>query len=299
MYKSIALSLRNIGQSSFVVGMVMKLSPEIKKLKRGVPVLPERVQVMTMTRCNYKCDFCPNKTIIHPPGKMSIEMYNKILDELGQDWDGLFMPYLQNEPFLDVRLPELLKLTKSKLPRCSIEIQTNGSLLNKELIEKVLPYVDTLKVNDYTEDFNVIERIKKYNIKSDRLILAQRCPKGEKLTNRAGNVKYGNIKKKKLPINKFCIYPFKTIYINFEGKVITCCMDWRHQYILGDLNNNSLKDTWNNENFRMLRKSLSKSNRSHPLCQKCDFDGYSMGDVRRKFKGVYKFAEDFLYGRHK
>ena len=51
---------------------------------------------------------------------------------------------------------------------------------------------------------------------------------------------------------------------------------------VGDKNKNSLKEIWSNEKFKKLREALSKSETDHPLCQKCDFDGYSMGGFRRK-----------------
>jgi len=293
-----SLKFRNIVQSSFFLDIIMKINPEIKRLKKNIPEMPEIVNAMTVTRCNYKCGFCPNSTITHPRGKMSIEMYNKILDQLGKNWDGVFCPQLQNEPFLDKRLPELVKLAREKLPKCTIEIQTNGSLLNKELIEKILPYTDTLKVNDYTDDFKVIRRIKKYGIKNNRLVLVRRYPNDESLTNVANNVKYKMMKRKILPLNKFCAYPFKTAAINYDGKLLICCMDWKHEHEFGDLNKSSLKEIWNNEKFKRLRESLSKSVRNYPLCQKCDFDGYSVGDFRRKHKSLYQFIENSIFSRN-
>jgi radical SAM protein with 4Fe4S-binding SPASM domain len=219
---------------------------------------------------------------------MSKKMYISILDQLGPEWDGLLLPFLQNEPYLDKRFPELVKIAREKLPKAKIEVQTNGSLLTRELIESTLPYVDTLKVNDYTKDSRVIKKIKKFGIENEHLLLDQRIPENESLTNRAGNVEYEKMKHKKLPLKKFCIYPFKTAYIAYDGKLIICCMDWHQAYVMGDLKKNSLKEVWHNTNFTELRKSLSKSKRNHPLCAKCDFDGYSMGDFRRRSQGVYR-----------
>lgn len=294
MKRKIVSMIRNMSQKSFVIDTVTKISPDVRKVKKRVPDLPRRIQIQTMTGCNYKCDFCPCKTITQPMGKMDIKMFTNILDQLGPGWDGLLMPFLQNEPFLDKRIPELVKLAREKLPKATIEIQTNGSLLTKELLESTLPYVNTLKVNDYTKDSRVIKKIKRFNIKSSKLLLDQRTPENEVLTNRAGNVKYVQMKHKKLPLKKFCIYPFKTAYITSEGKLIICCMDWHQSHVLGNLNKSSLKEAWHSENFRKLRNSLARSIRDHPLCAKCDFDGYSMGEFRRRYQSLYQLAEKIL-----
>jgi radical SAM protein with 4Fe4S-binding SPASM domain len=285
---------RNFFQSNFFVKTVMKLDPNIRKLRKNSSDFPQIIQIMTNTGCNYKCDFCPNKDIHHSYKKMTIELFCKILNDIPEDWEGFLMLFSQNEPLLDERLPELLKLTKTKLVRCKIEIQTNGSLLNKNLIEQVLPYVDILKVNDYSNNFKVINKIEKYNLKDKKLVLVKRYPKQEILSNRAGNVTYKKIKKLKLPLRTFCIIPFEVFYIIPDGRVILCCNDWKHEQIMGDLNTQSIREIWKNHNFELVRKSLNKRIRDNSLCSKCDYIGFSIGDLRRKYYKLYKFLEGYI-----
>ena len=58
---------------------------------------------------------------------MSIEMFTKILDELVLlRYSQRIALYSYNEPVRDPRLPDLIRLTRAKLPRVSIMINSNG-----------------------------------------------------------------------------------------------------------------------------------------------------------------------------
>jgi len=89
--------------------------------------------------------------------------------------------------------------------------------------------------------------------------------------DRAGNVKKFNNK-----INKKSIFgceqnrPVERFHILFDGRVVLCCMDWKAQYILGDVSKRSIKQIWNSSKYRAIRKSIYE-NKSNPpiLCKKC------------------------------
>ena len=285
---------RNIIQNDKFVDILMKTSKDYRKLRKNVGDLPDVVSIMTKTGCNYKCNFCPNKDITHEPSEMSEELYRKILLELGKDWKGFLLLFIHNEPFLDQRIIKFLEIAKEICPNCTIEVQTNGSVLTKELIEKSLPNLDILKINDYTNDFRVIDRIKEYNIENKKLVLVKRYPQHESLSNRSGNVEYEKMKKGKLPLEKICLIPFQGISIIPDGRVILCCNDWKHEHVFGNVSKQSIKEIWKNEQYQTLRKTLKSKNRNYPLCSKCDYVGFSIGDFRRKHWKLYKFLEGYI-----
>ena len=64
--------------------------------------------------------------------------------------------------------------------------------------------------------------------------------------------------------------PLKRMHILANGDVIFCCQDWRHRYIVGNLNKNSILEIWNSEKYNSLRKQLYDKNLLAPeLCCNC------------------------------
>lgn len=51
-----------------------------------------------------------------------------------------------------------------------------------------------------------------------------------------------------------CQYPFTTISINPDGSCIICCVDWTRKTYIGDVTKQSLKDIWNGDKLREIRK---------------------------------------------
>lgn len=221
------------------------------------------VQIQTLSGCNYSCGFCPIGKTKLPSGKMTMTLYMKIIDEL-KDFRGIIHPYLSNEPLLDKRIVELCRIAKEKTC-ASIIIQTNGSLLTKDLAAELSRYAFII-VNDYTENNEVIKKIKGYGIKKN-IILLDRNPRAI-LSNRAGNVPG----MPEIQLNASCVRPFEQLYISFDGKVPLCCQDWKVEEVMGDLTFGSLKEVWENEKFSSVRQRLLRKERDG-LCSKCDFPG--------------------------
>lgn len=244
------------------VGVLSDLA--LRSYNRGKAPEIQIIQIQTLSGCNYSCSFCPIGKTDLPSGRMSLELYEHILGQLG-DFAGVIHPYLMNEPLLDKRIVQLCKLARERT-RAKLMIQTNGSRLTEELARALVQYA-TVVVNDYLEDSSVLERIRSYNIQSKNLILVDRDPHAT-LSNRAGNVPGRPV----VHLDRFCIRPFTQVYITYDGRLVLCCQDWKFEEEMGDLKQNTLEEIWNNEKYRQLRANLLARNRSG-LCSKCDFPG--------------------------
>jgi radical SAM protein with 4Fe4S-binding SPASM domain len=221
------------------------------------------VAIETMSGCNYRCSFCPIGTIKMPSGRMPMEMYENILEQLS-DFTGVIHPYLFNEPLLDRRLPEMVRMAKERT-QASISIQTNGSKLTEELADELTKYA-TVVVNDYTTDNSVLERVRQYPARP-QLVLVDRNPDAT-LTNRAGNLP----DRPTVLLDQFCVRPFNEFYITNSGRVVLCCQDWSIQETMGDLNDNTIEEIWNNDRYAEFRAALLRKERIG-LCANCDFPG--------------------------
>jgi len=110
-------------------------------MSSGNMIAPQRIQIQTQTGCNGRCVFCPNEQFIHahlPTGKMSEELFRSIIDQLVPLKPHRIMPYLQNEPLLDERLPELIAYIYEKMPGVTTLVVSNGTKLTNEMGERLI-----------------------------------------------------------------------------------------------------------------------------------------------------------------
>ncbi len=68
-----------------------------------------------------------------------------------------------------------------------------------------------------------------------------------------------------------CWFPWVSMHILWDGRVVPCCVDFMGEYALGDASSESLLDVWNGEKMIKLRKKL-KDNDIEDInpCSNCD-----------------------------
>jgi radical SAM protein with 4Fe4S-binding SPASM domain len=66
-----------------------------------------------------------------------------------------------------------------------------------------------------------------------------------------------------------CRYPWHSVSVLADGRVVPCCRDINGDMILGDLNRQSLSEIWNGPAIRSLRRALAAGDRGNPLCRAC------------------------------
>ena len=71
--------------------------------------------------------------------------------------------------------------------------------------------------------------------------------------------------------NDVCSVIFYSMTINSDGTVSACCSDWNQELIIGNTNENSLKEIWQSEKLKILQKlHLLKKRNSHSTCATCN-----------------------------
>lgn len=65
-----------------------------------------------------------------------------------------------------------------------------------------------------------------------------------------------------------CIYPWREIFIEANGDVYPCCAPDRKGLLMGNINESSLRDIWNNDRYRKLRCAF-KNNNLLVACRNC------------------------------
>jgi radical SAM protein with 4Fe4S-binding SPASM domain len=247
----------------------------------------QRIQIQTVTGCNYSCGFCPaNKDGLDmPEGEMSLDLYMKVMRELREiGYRGTIIYNLQNEPLMDKRLPELTRLAREHCPESFIQTSSNGAYLTRELLVALVDAgMEKILVNDYTKTKAVIQRVDKFGV-DDKYLAALKFPDrdwaevydpgGYGINNRAGNLVGQGFPIPAQPLHLFCTIPFNIMTVGFDGRVLLCCQDWQFQEIVGDLRRNTLVEIWDSPKFNEVRAMLLQMKRDKFLCSKCDYVGY-------------------------
>ncbi len=100
---------------------------------------PPTVQVEPCNICNLKCPLCPTGTDMmkRPRGVMSMETFQKILDELGDVLVSMIL-YCWGEPFLNENMPRMIEAATER--GILTATSTNGQCL--QTLEEALRVVD-------------------------------------------------------------------------------------------------------------------------------------------------------------
>ncbi len=67
-----------------------------------------------------------------------------------------------------------------------------------------------------------------------------------------------------------CIDPFQYVTVLFDGRVVPCCRDYDGKYLLGDANEKTLQEIWDDAPMQQLREEFISRNITNPLCKTCE-----------------------------
>lgn len=109
--------------------------------------LPFNVSIEPTTTCNLGCPECPSglKSFTRPTGKMEVDTYDKVLNQLGNKLLYLYF-YFQGEPYLHPKFLELVKKGKEK--NIYTVTSTNAHFLTKrKAVETVQSGLDRIIIS--------------------------------------------------------------------------------------------------------------------------------------------------------
>lgn len=248
-------------------------------LNKDFPLF-QTIEIETINRCNGECAFCPINRFHDPrPYKVMDEnLFKSIIQQLqDMDYTGSVGLYSNNEPLLDKRIFNFLAYAREALPKCKLYMFTNGTLLTMEKFKKLTQYLDTLIIDNYNNDLELIEPVKnvyayyeknkdKHKTKGQVFIYLRK--QHEILTNRGGLAK--NRTSNLFRLKSACMYPFEQVVVRPDGKLSLCCNDATGKVTMGDLTKASLLDIWHGEKYMALRRAMTKNREHHFLCKNCD-----------------------------
>lgn len=92
-----------------------------------------------------------------------------------------------------------------------------------------------------------------------------------------------------LEIKQVCPFLFTTMVINEKGIVHLCCVDWKSEYVLGDLKKESIADVWDGLKLRTYQSIHLRFNKNDiAICRRCESLSANTID------NIDEYAEDIL-----
>lgn len=256
------------------------------------------LRLESTNHCNFACTFCPHPTMTREKGFMDEAMVYRLLEEAGAM--GFKMLDLRNfgEPLIDRRLGKFAKHARLNGFK-KIYIHTNGHPLTESRLDdwgrsgitdvnlSLSPkreFAETRPNVPVEKFFKNLEELAKSNttywniLSVDYIRTGMSSPEEEK--EFLDWLKEFNIPKRvDISLHNWavgedtshyrCHRLWSSVTVLWNGQVSLCCLDYDGDYILGDLNQSSLKDLVNNDLYVEIRKNHIEG-KFLAKCASCD-----------------------------
>ena len=267
------------------------------------PVLPEIVQIESTNICNAKCVFCPRDEMHRRQGIMSFELFTKIVDECAELGITHVRVHNYGEPFVDRKLVEKVRYAKQR-GIAEVGMISNGSLITEAVARGMIDAgLDAINISVDASGKDVFESTR-IGLKYDKVIAnierlvriraesGRRRPKLILSFVRQNNSadeqafiehwrkiadkihitdlhNWGGTLNQQSDVNYPCYRPWLTFTVLWDGRVSLCCADFDGHTILGDMNTSSIREIWNNDLYRSVRREHLESG-GPDVCRACD-----------------------------
>ena len=253
--------------------------------------LPSIVEISESGTCNRACSFCPRSA----PGFVDKKIFisNELIDKLANDlvavdYKGLILFSGFVEALLDKNIARHVKVLKTALPDCRIEMVTNGDPITVKNLNKLQSAgLNALLVSCYDGEHQIPQisaLVKASTMPIENVVFRKRWGSEEEnfgisLSNRGGMMAGAEFSIADLtePLQKPCYYPAYTFFMDYTGEVLMCAHDWGKQAIAGNLYETSFTEIWAGKRFSKWRENLLNAKRGFKPCKVCNVDGTRMG----------------------
>lgn len=238
------------------------------------------LEVETYSRCNLACPLCPVSRHRRPEERLDAEVFFRIVDELAEiGYRGTFSPHFYNEPFADDRLEDFVGYVARRLPRATIRIFTNTTLLTAQRFRSMAElgvdeYVVTIDEERIRRSY---ERLISELSPGEREQIRPRRIFGSALHNRGGLIEgLPNVHRPSR-----CRLPEDYCVVNAHGDVVLCYNDYFARHAFGNVREAKLLDIWRAPEFAAARGRIASGDLDYDICRACEVDPATAGVPER------------------
>lgn len=270
---------------------------------RKTPYIPLNIDIELASLCNLACPFCYFGHDDFRLGKvikksfMTTEMAKRMIDES----DELGVPAIKmnsrGESTIHPDYTEIMRYAQQKDSFFDILVNTNGNCPEKAIpglmcASKLMFSLDSFKPDTYAimrkggnlrkallTIFEVLKRGHE-NVWIRRVITDDN--KHENFVQDAKDHFGQNIKVSEHYVfdrnvqrfddtweRQYCGYPSQRLMVTSIGQVLPCCVDWKAEMVVGDVNKQSLIQIWNGPTMWHLRRELRENVFKSEICKNC------------------------------
>lgn len=278
----------------------------------NVLIQPRQVRLELTNHCPAHCWPCHRNLMTRPLGFMSMSLVEKCLKDIRQFPSPLteVVPTGWGEAFFHPQWQEILMLISRYLPRTTMVLPTNGTLLVDSMADK-LAQVPTLKLVNFSVNValpatyeayfklpaskmeiveKAIVRLKQLRpdiaiwismVRESRLQSPREVELFQEKWSKYGAVQisqaeYAGVPGREpiTPVTLPCRSLFSDLVVLYDGACLSCCYvaDKVEELVIGDAMAENLLDIWHGKLFTELRqKHLSGKRAEVKLCSSCTF----------------------------
>ncbi len=245
LFKKIIDDAKSFNQKIKVLRLYKDGEPTLNKK------LPEMIEYAKKADVAKKIDTTTNASLLTKD--RTKDLISSGLDRINISIEGVSNE--QYKDFSDVNLEfenvvENVRYFYENKKNCEMLVKINGDVLTKEDIKK---FFDTFG--------NITDKIHVEHIMS--------CWPNFELDGVKVNSEMG-IYGQEIKELSACSYVFYSISINSDGQVSLCFLDWSKKLIVGDCNQENIKDIWHGNKLRKYQMMMLNGDRKkHPICGDC------------------------------
>jgi radical SAM protein with 4Fe4S-binding SPASM domain len=270
---------------------------------------PRYIQLETVTKCNARCPFCPQHEIERGVPKMPDDTWRRIVDQT-RGWGITYRPFLTNEPFVDVRQPDIIRYIKQNDPTARVEYNSNGELMTEKTARAILEAgVDIIRfsIDGLSRETYEPTRV---GVNYDRVY--ERVPRFLEIWREEGYEAKGvftEVRAIEVPENRHeleayqafwgprcsevlvtqlyqwpwtgqtaadvvkkpCLKILDEMFFYANGNATICCWDVHERAVIGNVLEQTVEEIWNSYAARHLRALLDDGRRDLiHLCSRCN-----------------------------